>query len=86
MTTYPTIHLNGSDKQSLLNEYIAAADAIRDAVAAFNNIDFNARDYYVQGNDAFRAASKEIDEHFHNLKKADTYLMDVAFNISNQTR
>jgi|HubBroStandDraft_4_1064222.scaffolds.fasta_scaffold00038_31 hypothetical protein len=62
----PSIHLNGTDAQSLFDGYRAAYEAIRDAQRALAQCAPNGRDYYVQeatpglGKDA---TCEAMDEH-----------------------
>ena len=57
--TFPTIHLNGSGAESLRDGYIAAGEALNDALRKLKETDPNGRDYYPQGDDAIRQASNE---------------------------
>lgn len=82
MTTKPTIHLNGTSKQMLLDGYLAALRALKDAQEALSKIEFNARDYYVQGPDAWPAARDEMADQFGKLNEVEGYLTDIAIHIS----
>jgi hypothetical protein len=55
----PTIHLNGSSRQSLCEGYREAAEAIYRARKALHDAAPNARDYYIQGPDAYPLAVQE---------------------------
>ena len=44
---YPTVHLNGTSEESLLDGFSAAHNAIIDAIKAMEDCAPNARDYYV---------------------------------------
>ena len=57
--TLPTIHLNGTGRKMLTEGYQSAYVAVQAAIRAFNEIEFNARDYYVQSDGAWSAASTE---------------------------
>lgn len=59
MITKPTIHLNGTSRESLCAGYKAAATAIQAAIGALIEAQPSARDYYLQGNDAFGRARAE---------------------------
>jgi hypothetical protein len=83
MTTLPTIHLNGTGKQMLLQGYIDALHAIKDAEEALRKIEFNARDYYVQGNHAWEQARDERFTQFAKLKEVEEHLTEIAIHISN---
>lgn len=47
-TIFPTIHLNGTSREMLSEGYFKAWRELNNAIAAFNAIEFNCRDYYVQ--------------------------------------
>ncbi len=55
----PTIHRNGTSADALLEQARAAGDALREALDALQGAAPNARDYYPQGPDAYRAAEAE---------------------------
>ncbi len=57
----PTLHLNGTGKIMLTRGYLEAYSALRKAEEAMSKIEFNPRDYYVQGPDAWGEAVKEMD-------------------------
>lgn len=59
--TLPIIHLNGSGKASLLNDYRSAMEKVRDAIDATNATCPNGRDYYVSDDPA--AYTKARREH-----------------------
>lgn len=67
MTT-PTVHLNGSGRQALLDGFERAYAAIGEAMTAVRETHPNARDYYVQGPDAFPAAVREFQSRMDRLK------------------
>ena len=41
-TVFPTIHLNGTSRATLVEENIAAANAIDDAILKIHGMEFNA--------------------------------------------
>jgi hypothetical protein len=55
--TLPTIHLNGTSRADLQSGWDNAAEKLHDFMEAFGSIEFNARDYYVQGPSAWTEAS-----------------------------
>jgi hypothetical protein len=55
----PTVHLNGTSKASLAQQYENAAATLQAAIKALYEAAPNARDYYVQGPDAFNVAARE---------------------------
>lgn len=58
---FPTIHLNGTSKEVLLDQNLKAAEAIRDAMLALQQAAPNARDYYPQGDQAYFKARREYE-------------------------
>lgn len=56
---YPTVHLNGTDRAELLSQALNVHDALLAAQDALSKACPNARDYYVQGDDAFVLARTE---------------------------
>lgn len=55
----PTIHLNGTAGMDLYAEYCSAHSALAEAIAALGRVTVHGRDYYPQGDDAFRTAARE---------------------------
>lgn len=74
MAQMPSIHLNGSSAERLLEEYLNAAEAIRNAQAALAKTAPNARDYYPQGAGAF---DKADDEHTARLQRMQDTLNEI---------
>lgn len=70
----PTIHLNGTDPQTLHDAYSAAYEAVRAATTALDAIPVNARDYYPQGG---RAATDAYREHSERIQQ----LVTLAENL-----
>jgi hypothetical protein len=73
MTT-PTIHLNGTSRESLLDGYRNAADALRGAIAALQQTAPHGRDYYPQGDNVLYVAT---DEHYARLEKLQQVLNEI---------
>jgi hypothetical protein len=55
----PTIHLNGSAPEALLNAARKAAELLREAEAALAEMAPNGRDYYLQGEAAWGMAQAQ---------------------------
>lgn len=72
--TLPSIHLNGTGRKTLAEGYQRAYVAVQDAITAFNEIEFNARDYYVQSDGAWPKARTERDCAAAHLHQAHAYL------------
>ena len=72
--TLPTVHLNGTGSKMLTEGYFEAWNRLNDAIAAFNAIEFNCRDYYVQPGDAWARATADRTEAAKHLHAAHAYL------------
>lgn len=70
----PTIHLNGTSKQSLIDGLCEASGAIGLAYASLKQTAPNGRDYYPQGPAALEAA---IAEHNGRLLRLDAVMDEV---------
>jgi hypothetical protein len=84
MTTIPTLHLNGTDATTLLDEYAAANDALDKAIEAFDNTTCNGRDFYPQGPGAYDQARAERTEALNKLCEAQSYIGQVLMGICDQ--
>ena len=80
----PVIHLNGTGKERLTDDYTAALDAIHVAIEKFQAIEFHARDYYPINNDAFNIAQEKRREIAGKLIDVRDYLEDHIIHILNQ--
>jgi len=72
--TLPSIHLNGTGRRMLTEDYTTAYHALQTAIRAFQSIEFNARDYYTQGADAFYQARSQRDIQLQHLSGVQHYL------------
>ena len=86
MIGLPTIHLNGTGAKSLAAGYDAAYDALR----AFHNkmaeIEFNARDYYVDGLGSWEAACDSRVAINQKIKDIETYITTHMMHIHDQLK
>ena len=78
----PTVHLNGTSRERLLDGYLHAYQLLCAAADAFNIIEFNARDYYPQGPDAWPRASTERDAMRHHIRRLKEYLEAHLVHLS----
>lgn len=69
MTTIPTIHLNGTGKDTLTAEYYAAYKAIKESINTLLDATLNGRDFYPQGTDAFIKLVKNVKMHLASCIK-----------------
>lgn len=72
--TLPTIHLNGTGRRMLSEGYGEAYRKLQDAIQAFYQIEFNARDYYVQPAGAWEQARAQRDAQLEHLRAVRDYL------------
>lgn len=70
----PTIHMNGTHPDTLLDDICSARDKVREAITALSQCAPNGRDYYQQGIEAF---AKARDEHIARLK----HLHDICAEL-----
>ena len=74
MTTFPTVHLNGTSRNELLEGYIDACNAVSHAVDIVRKNGPNMRDYYIAG-PAHGAAA--MTEHEARLEKLEAVLAEL---------
>ncbi len=79
----PTLHLNGTSKERLLIDYEKAHRAINTAMDTLNQIEFNARDYYVQGPTAWSEAVNEMRARFSMLAQIKSELEEILEVLDN---
>jgi hypothetical protein len=84
MTT-PTVHLNGTSRESLLEGYCDAGRAVNDAIKALQDAAPNDRDYYIQKDkDAFRNAVAEHMDRIERLINVRVELEVLAEAVADQ--
>lgn len=84
MATFPTLHLNGTGKTTLRDEYAAAYDAIDKAIDALAAATLNGRDYYPQVEGAYYKARDERQEALDKLRAAHQYVGEMLTGICDQ--
>lgn len=77
----PTIHLNGTSADALLDQYQTAAGALRQAIETLIDAYPNARDYYPQGAAAFHEAALEHSERVLALSRVVAELDLLAEHV-----
>lgn len=82
--TAPTIHLNGTGYERLLNDYQTAYNALQEAISAFKLIEFHSRDYYVKDSGAWSSALEQRTEQREALGKVNDYLLEHIMAIIKQ--
>jgi hypothetical protein len=84
MIMHPTIHLNGTAGEVLLDQYTTARDAVVKAISAVCDAGPNARDYYVQGPDAPLAAQRDHEARVKALKLVRDELAAIVDGLQDQ--
>ena len=74
----PTVHLNGTSRDSLIDGLCDAGHVVIDAMKALADAAPNARDYYVQGDDAYGIARTQHEERLAKLKSVYDELAAIA--------
>lgn len=77
----PSIHLNGTSKESLMQQLTDVRVAINALLAAMYNAFPNARDYYVQGTDAFIEAEKQWDTRIGIVNNLESEIVEIEFAL-----
>lgn len=72
--THPTIHLNGTSRETLLELYAKASDSLGMAYDDLKQAAPNGRDYYTQGPEAMDAA---VAEHMDRLRRLDALKAEI---------
>ena len=80
----PTIHMNGTSAKDLFQGYRAAMDALQDAQEALGKIEFNARDYYPQGPDAWTKARDEMQARRQTLERIRKEIETIAIHVMDE--
>ena len=80
--TLPTIHSNGTSARCLAEGYADARIAVNTAAQQLSKVEFNARDYYVQGSQAWSQAVAERKEMFDALAEIHDKLFALESHCS----
>jgi hypothetical protein len=93
-TIYPTIHLDGTSKNELLDDYYQIAIALEKLTKTISEATFHNRDYYPQDEDPMKDAfmddnafSKAYDQrlkHLRNLHDFGIYITNHINHILDQ--
>ncbi len=78
----PTIHLNGTGADALVDQLADATTALLDAERVLHAAAPNARDYYPQGPDAFRLATQEHVSRLERLRSVRLELVTICEAIA----
>jgi hypothetical protein len=82
----PLIHSNGTSPDELYRDYRAAMEACLAAVKALERVEFNSRDYYPIGPDAFTRARVDRAVMFGGLRSAADYCLAHAMQAQKSMR
>lgn len=80
----PTIHLNGTSPDRLMEDYGEVIQAHRKALELLCSASPNGRDYYPQGPDAIGQALREHDERVLRLHQTIGELERIRESIANR--
>lgn len=80
----PTIHMNGTNKQTLLDDYQTAREALSNAKEKLMVAAPNGRDYYPQGDGAYEVARLEHGQRLARIEQVITELDIVVEGIADQ--
>ena len=86
MIGLPTIHLNGTGARTLLAGYDQAYDALHAFQNVMREIEFNARDYYVNGPQSWEAACEARCEINLKIKDIEAYITIHMMHIQDQIK
>lgn len=78
----PTIHLNGTSRDELYDQLLAASAAVRGAISALTAAAPNGRDYYPQGSDAWPQASAQHSARVQKLVDVREELYELLEHIA----
>ena len=79
---FPTIHLNGTSKQQLLDDYCDVSHALNAAMKKMIENGPNGRDYYPQGDQAYRKAVKEHYDRIEQIHRVRLEIETIAEHIA----
>lgn len=74
----PTVHLNGTGQEELIQQQISVMDACTSLLQALRAANPHGRDYYPHGEDALQAAAAANDE----VKREVQAIYDWAFQAA----
>ena len=78
--TYPSIHMNGTSAKSLIEGYVAGYEAIGQAIHALQNNAPHGRDYYPQGDEAYKKAREEHEARVSHLLAVQDEIQEICLH------
>lgn len=82
----PTIHMNGTSAESLINDAMAAYQAVGKALDAMRHVTPNLRDYYIKGDEAGQEARDQHQQRVMKLSDVREDLEAIIIGIQDQQR
>jgi len=80
----PTVHLNGTSRESLVQQRLTLIDALRDVEKAIGQAWPHGRDYYPQGPDALSAAQQVWHERANIVSDLRDEIIEESQGIFDQ--
>ena len=80
----PLVHMNGTSAKDLLEQFVDACHALREAIAAVNETAPNQRDFYTLPETAWAQARAEHEARLHRLHSVLAELDGIAENVADQ--
>jgi hypothetical protein len=80
----PTIHMNGTSPEQLVEQLMKAYRAVDDAMSALAEAAPNGRDYYPQPAGAYSQARSERNAALAQLRQAHQYVGEMLMGICDQ--
>lgn len=84
MTSIPTVHINGSDAQTLLDANMDVLATLRILDTKIREAAPNARDYYVDGSGVYELARKEHDVALRAIQGVADRYFEIVEGIRGQ--
>jgi hypothetical protein len=78
---FPTVHLNGTSKEALIDDLTRAYTALTSALTALALAEPNGRDYYPQGPDALKTAQAEHKFRLQRVEDVRKEILEIAEHI-----
>jgi hypothetical protein len=78
----PTIHMNGTSRAELVRGHEAVDDALHTLIDALGGVEFNPRDYYPQGPDAWSAARDQHTAVYAKIREIKAYNDAILEHLS----
>lgn len=82
--SFPTVHLNGTSRAELEDQIREAHGAVSNAIEKLQDAAPNARDYYVNGPDAYPKARREHEARMHKLADVAHELLAIFAKLDEQ--